>query len=88
MGLFNRKSRDSSKVSDNNEVKTIETIVEKHTVPPDMLKELKNLNSYADNISSSFNDINSSLSNLSNSSVSQSNEIENAAIILRHQWKD
>ncbi|WP_288478262.1 methyl-accepting chemotaxis protein [Clostridium thermobutyricum] len=85
MGFFNRKSPDSSKISDNNnEVKTIETIVEKHTIPPDMLKELKNLNSYADNISSSFNDINSSLSNLSNSSVSQSNEIENAATILNN----
>lgn len=87
MGFFNRKSSDSSNTSGNNtEAKTIETIVEKHTIPSDMIKELKSLNSYSDNISSSFNDINSSLCNLSNSSISQSNEIESASSIL-HDFK-
>lgn len=76
MGIFTRSSS-KEEVS-----KTVEVIVEKKTVPTEILDELKNLDSSADNISSSLNDINSSLSHLSNSSVTQSEEIQNATTIL------
>lgn len=76
MGIFTKSS------SREEAPKTVEVIVEKKTVPTEILNELKNLDSSADNISSSLNDINSSLSHLSNSSVTQSEEIQNATTIL------